>query len=58
MESSAYEAWESTGNGLPLLDSFLKESARINPLDNCTRSNPILFLEIAANKEFNSEHSP
>jgi hypothetical protein len=36
MESSAYEAWETTGNGLPLLDSFLKESARVNPLDNCT----------------------
>ena len=34
IESSAYQTWEATGNGLPLLDSFLKESARMNPLDN------------------------
>ena len=34
IESPAYQAWEETGNGLPLLDSFLKESARLNPLDN------------------------
>ena len=36
IESPAYQAWEETGSGLPLLDSFLKESARLNPLDNGT----------------------
>lgn len=35
IEGPAYQIWETTGNGLPLLDSFLKESARMNPLDNC-----------------------
>ncbi|KAF2873250.1 cytochrome P450 [Massariosphaeria phaeospora] len=34
IEGPAYQAWEATGDGLPFLDSFLKESARINPLDN------------------------
>jgi cytochrome P450 len=34
IESSAYLKWEATGTGMPLLDSFLKESARLNPLDN------------------------
>ncbi|KAH9871931.1 hypothetical protein J1614_006189 [Plenodomus biglobosus] len=34
IESSAYTKWEATGQGLPLLDSFLKESTRMNPLDN------------------------
>ena len=42
IESPAYQAWEETGNGLPLLDSFLKESARLNPLDNGTSSLYIL----------------
>lgn len=43
IESGAYEAWEKTGNGLPLLDSFLKESARLNPLDNGKYSLPAVF---------------
>ncbi|OAL55016.1 cytochrome P450 [Pyrenochaeta sp. DS3sAY3a] len=34
LESPAYAIWEATGSGLPLLDSFIKESARVNPLDN------------------------
>ncbi|KAH4001641.1 hypothetical protein HBI56_065490 [Parastagonospora nodorum] len=34
IESPAYLKWEATGTGMPLLDSFLKESARLNPLDN------------------------
>ncbi|KAH6644885.1 cytochrome P450 [Boeremia exigua] len=34
LESPAYEQWEATGAGMPFLDSFLKESARLNPLDN------------------------
>ncbi|KAF2819134.1 cytochrome P450 [Ophiobolus disseminans] len=33
-EGPSYEAWERTGYGLPLLDSFLKESARMNPIDS------------------------
>jgi hypothetical protein len=32
-EGPAYRTFESTGNGLPLIDSFLKESARLSPLD-------------------------
>lgn len=36
IEGPAYQAWEERGNGMPLLDSFLKESARLNPLDNGT----------------------
>lgn len=34
IEGPAYMAWEQTGNGMPLLDSFLKESARLSPLEN------------------------
>lgn len=34
INSPAYSKWEETGAGLPLLDSFLKESARLNPLDS------------------------
>ena len=34
LESPAYKRWEATGTGMPLVDSFLKESARLNPLDN------------------------
>lgn len=34
-EGPAYHRFETTGNGLPLLDSFLKESARLSPIDSC-----------------------
>jgi hypothetical protein len=33
-EGPAYQVFEATGKGLPLLDSFIKESARFSPLDN------------------------
>ncbi|KAF2705364.1 hypothetical protein K504DRAFT_471820 [Pleomassaria siparia CBS 279.74] len=32
--TQTYERWEATGAGMPFLDSFLKESARLSPLDN------------------------
>ncbi|KAF2756329.1 cytochrome P450, partial [Pseudovirgaria hyperparasitica] len=33
LESAAFKAFEATGEGLPLLESFIKESQRMNPLD-------------------------
>ncbi|TGO16642.1 hypothetical protein BPAE_0481g00020 [Botrytis paeoniae] len=33
-EGPEYKIFETTGNGLPLMDSFLKESARLSPVDN------------------------
>ncbi|KAI2470639.1 cytochrome P450 [Annulohypoxylon bovei var. microspora] len=32
--STSYEAFERTGDGLPLLDSFIKESARLTPVES------------------------
>ncbi|KAF4610378.1 hypothetical protein G7Y89_g15741 [Cudoniella acicularis] len=34
LEGPAYKIFEATGNGLPLLDSFLKESSRLSPVDS------------------------
>ena len=34
LRSSAYADFERTGRGLPLLDSFLKESARLTPVES------------------------
>ncbi|KAF2184590.1 hypothetical protein K469DRAFT_708775 [Zopfia rhizophila CBS 207.26] len=42
IEGPAYQAWEATGNCLPLLDNFLTKSARINPLDNLSTRRMVL----------------
>lgn len=34
LESPEYLEFERTGKGLPLLDSFLKESARLTPVES------------------------
>lgn len=34
VESSQYAAFEKTAQGLPLLDSFIKESARLTPVES------------------------
>ena len=34
LESSDWTDFEKTGRGLPLLDSFIKESARTNPVES------------------------
>ena len=40
-----YSLFERNGQGLPLLDSFIKESARVNPFDACTFLIPSLLLQ-------------
>ena len=40
-----YALFERNGQGLPLLDSFIKESARVNPFDACTYLIPRLLLQ-------------
>ncbi|KAL9032050.1 MAG: hypothetical protein Q9180_006732, partial [Flavoplaca navasiana] len=34
LQSSRYSEFEKTGQGLPLLDSFIKESARLTPVES------------------------
>lgn len=34
-QSAAYADFERTARGLPLLDSFIKESARLTPVESC-----------------------
>ncbi|KAF7506029.1 hypothetical protein GJ744_012276 [Endocarpon pusillum] len=34
LESEQFEAFKRTGSGLPLLDSFIKESARLSPVES------------------------
>jgi cytochrome P450 len=34
LESAQYKAFEQSGVGLPLLDSFIKESARLTPVES------------------------
>ncbi|KAL8888276.1 MAG: hypothetical protein Q9192_006202, partial [Flavoplaca navasiana] len=34
LQSSQYSEFEKTGQGLPLLDSFIKESARLTPVES------------------------
>lgn len=36
LESEAYAEFEKTARGLPLLDSFVKESARLTPVESRT----------------------
>lgn len=38
-----YDTFKQTGNGLPLLDSFIKESARLTPVESSMRPTPSLF---------------
>lgn len=33
--ASQYDGFQSTGKGFPLLDSFIKESARLTPVESC-----------------------
>ncbi|KAL9636718.1 MAG: hypothetical protein Q9204_002142 [Flavoplaca sp. TL-2023a] len=51
LQSSRYSEFEKTGQGLPLLDSFIKESARLTPVESskpivrlCPYRRPILIL--------------
>ena len=34
LDGEAYEAFRCTGSGLSLLDSFIKESARLSPVES------------------------
>lgn len=41
--STEYGSFERTGSGLALLDSFIKESARLTPVESCNLRPPICF---------------
>jgi hypothetical protein len=41
---SSYEEFERTGQGLPLLDSFIKESARLTPVESSRSHEPTSSL--------------
>jgi len=58
IEGPAYQIWESTGNGLPLLDSFLKDSARTNPLDSGTTPCNHRVLTRQANNTLDRGNTP
>jgi hypothetical protein len=44
LKSEAYAEFERTGKGLPLLDSFIKESARLTPVESSKFSSVITHL--------------
>lgn len=41
-----YEEFERTGRGLPLLDSFIKESARLTPVEARKKAHQFRMLEV------------
>lgn len=43
LEQKEYMHFERTANGLPLLDSFIKESARLTPVEACMFPLPSLI---------------
>lgn len=44
IESTGWKAFDKSGGRLfPLMDSFIKESARLNPVE-CSRSSPAMEL--------------
>lgn len=47
-EGPAYDSFEATGEGLPLMDSFLKESSRLSPLDSSKSNGTNDVLNILA----------
>jgi hypothetical protein len=51
--NTQYAKFERTGTGLPLLDSFVKESARLTPVESCDYT---LLPTLASLTRF-SEHS-
>jgi hypothetical protein len=45
LEGAQYDLFERTARGLPLLDSFIKESARLTPVESCESFNRRDLLE-------------
>jgi hypothetical protein len=52
-----YSHFERVGQGLPLLDSFIKESARLTPVESSMK-NKMNSLDVVSLLTDRSEHAP